>query len=397
MLFSRSTSCKHSIYTGTLTVQHRLMKIGIFESEHFEATYPVIKLFDTPGNEVHIFTDPFTHKRLADLFGPATTRYHWTILKKGFSRLLYFRQLYRQIKKLQPDILYINTISANHILFALLIRLLRIPRTVVTVHDINCLFHSTPSWNIRAMVHHLGKKLLIRWVKEFNVISDTMVPYLQQQTSKVIHNVPGAVFDGLHHPVQPGNYFHLVVPGTIDKKRRDYTQVWALLQEAERKQFPLHLTLLGGYADAYGKNIIAEADNFPSYYTHIRFYDTAVVDQDEFDRQMGQAHFVFIPSVINTAICHNIPEIYGVTKSSGNIFDGIRHARPFIIPATLQVPAALTSSAFTYGQVTDIISFLQQLQQEPARYPALLEQAMLNSGEFTIDKVRARNPTLFIV
>ncbi|MBO9561974.1 MAG: hypothetical protein J7621_04335 [Niastella sp.] len=373
------------------------MKIGIFETEHFEGAYPVIKLFDTPDNEIHIYTDPPTHKRFADLFGTAASRFQWVVLRKGISRLSFFWQFYRHAQKLQPDILYINTISSNHILFALVIRLLRSSRIVITVHDINCLFHSTSSWNIRKMVHHIGKRLLIRWVKEFNVVSDTMVPYLAQQSGghTHIHNVPGAVFDGLQHAATNTRYIHLVVPGTIDKKRRDYTQLWTLVQEAERKQFPLHLTILGGYSDEYGKNIIKEADHFPTYYTRIQFYNTRVVHQEEFDRQLNEAHFIFIPSVVNTAICHDIPEVYGLTKSSGNIFDVIKHAKPFIIPQTLQVPASLTTSSITYQEVTEIIPFLQTLQQEPARYEALQQQALNNSKEYTIEKVRSRNPTLF--
>ncbi|MEI9807412.1 MAG: hypothetical protein WDO16_05755 [Bacteroidota bacterium] len=44
---------------------------------------------------------------------------------------------------------------------------------------------------------------------------------------------------------------------------------------------------------------------------------------------MDTAHFVFIPSVIATKICGDIPETYGISKSSGNMFDVIKHAKPF--------------------------------------------------------------------
>lgn len=373
------------------------MKVGIFETEHFEVAYTVVKLFDTSENEITIYTDPPTHKHLKDLFGTVASRYHWVVLYKSPTRLHFFWQLYIHLQKQQPDLLYFNTISSNHMLYALIIRFLRSSRVVLTVHDINCFFHSSPSLNIRRMVHHIGKRLLIRWVKEFNVISDTMVPYIAQQSQNHthIHNVPGAVFDGKQLAASDSQYIRLVVPGAIDKKRRDYAQLWILLQEAERKQFPLHLTILGGYSDDYGKKIINEADHFPSYYTRIQFYRTHLVDQGEFDRQLSQAHFLFIPSVVQTVICHNIPEVYGLTKSSGNVFDAIKHARPLIIPESLQVPASLASSCITYREVVDIIPFLQQLREMPQRYVALQQNALHNSNEFTLEKVRARNPTLF--
>ena len=373
------------------------MKVGIFETQHFEGSYPVIRLFDNSINEVVVFTDPPTYKRFADLFGQSAGRYQWIILQRRFSRLLFFWSLYKQVKRSKPDIFYINTISSNHLLFVLVIGLLRTPRTIVTLHDINCMFESKPSWNLRRMAHHLGKRLLIRQVKEFNVVSETMVDYLVQKTKgqKIIHNVPGAVFDGNNKPRLPAGYFHLVIPGSIDKKRRDYAQIWPLLNEAEKQQFPLQLTILGGYIDGYGKQVMAQARQFRSTYTKLQCYDTDVVDQDEFDRQLDSAHFIFIPSVVNTAICHAIPEVYGLTKSSGNIFDIIKHARPFIIPHTLRIPANLASSAVIYHTITDIITFLKQVQQEPSLYGDLEQKALLNSGEYTISKVRERNATLF--
>lgn len=371
------------------------MKIGIFETEHFEGAYPVIRLFDLPSNELYIFTDTKTYKRFGDLFGTSMDRYHWRILKRAGSRLRTFWRFYRAVQKAKPDLLYINTISSNHLLFAGVIRLLKGTRVVLTVHDINCLFQSKPSRNLRELVHHLGKRLLIRYVDEFNVVSETMVSYLQQQTQKPIHNVPGAVFDNWQHPGISASCFHLVIPGTIDRKRRDYSQVWALLQEAETRQFPLYLTLLGGGNDEYAQHILREARDFPTYYTHLRVYNTSIVDQAEFDLRLNEAHFIFIPSVVHTAICYSIPEVYGITKSSGNIFDVIKHAKPFIVPGTLQVPVRLASSAITYQQVSEIVSLLERMQADRNLYNALLQQALLNSGAYTPDQVRARNPTLF--
>jgi hypothetical protein len=45
------------------------MNITIFEKEHFEGAFPVIKLFDMPGNNITVITSGETHKRFIDLFG----------------------------------------------------------------------------------------------------------------------------------------------------------------------------------------------------------------------------------------------------------------------------------------------------------------------------------------
>lgn len=372
------------------------MKVGIFETEHFEGAYPVIKLFDMPGNQLVIFTTPATYKRFADLFRENVSRYEWVIVHPK-PRLQFFSSLYRAARSRQLNLFYFNTISNNHIFFAMVMARLPQMRIVLTLHDINCMFNSRWSFAPRELAHHIGKKRLLKYVGEFNVVSDTMVDYLHTKTGdqRPVHNVPGAVFENDQTPVTIREYIHLVVPGSIDKKRRDYNTVFDLLHLAEQKQWPLQITLLGGYTDAYGKEIVEKAKSFKTNHTRLQFYDTDVVHQDEFDRQLNNAHFIYIPSVVQTAICFDIPETYGLTKSSGNIFDVIKHAKPFIAPQNLRISATLESSCFKYNSLNDLGEFLTGLWSHKAGYAQWQEQALTNSMKYTVAKVRERNPTLF--
>jgi hypothetical protein len=373
------------------------MKTGIFEMEHFEGAYPVIQLFDMPANQLVIFTDADTYERLADLFKQDVNRFQWEVLDKRRGKWRFFQQLYKAAKKHRLDIFYLNTISNNHLFYAWVIGLLRVPRVVITVHDINCLFKSNWALKARPLFHHIGKKAIIKRVNEFNVVSDTMVEYLRDTTGgqKQIHNIPGAVFESEQHSLTIGDTVHLVVPGSLDKKRRDYHQVFALLKAAEEKQLPLHVTLLGGYTDEYGKSIVEQAKGLSLKYARITVYDTRLVLQDEFDKQLNAAHFIFIPSVIDTAICFSIPEVYGLTKSSGNMFDVIKHARPFISPHALRISATLESSCFRYTSIDHLTGFLHGMMQNTDTYNTWQQRALANSKEYTIAKVRSRNATLF--
>jgi hypothetical protein len=373
------------------------MKTGIFEMEHFEGAYPVIQLFDMPDSQLVIFTDAETWQRFADLFKQDVNRFQWEVLDNTQGKWRFFRQLYKAAKKHKLDIFYLNTISNNHLFYAWVIGLLRVPRVVITVHDINCLFKSNWALKLRPLFHHIGKKALIKRVKEFNVVSDTMVDYLRKTThgQNQIHNIPGAVFESEQHVLNISDHIHLVVPGSLDKKRRDYHQVFALLKAAEEKQLPLHVTLLGGYMDDYGKAIIKRAKELVLKYARVTVYDIRLVHQDEFDKQLNAAHFVFIPSVIDTAICFSIPEVYGLTKSSGNMFDVIKHARPFITPQSLRISTTLVSSCFRYTSIDDLTGFLQTVLQNKNEYAHWQQRALTNSKEYTIAKVRSRNPTLF--
>lgn len=373
------------------------MKAGIFELEHFEGAYPVIQLFDMPGNQLVIFTDAETYDRFADLFKQDMDRFQWEVLDNTHGKWRFFSQLYKAAKKHKLDIFYLNTISNNHLFYAWVIGLLRIARVVITVHDINCMFKSGWSFKARPLIHHIGKKAIIQRVKEFNVVSDTMVDYLRETTGgqKQVHNIPGAVFESDQASLSINDHIHLVVPGSLDKKRRDYHQVFALLKVAEIKQLPLHITLLGGYIDDHGKAIIEQATALSLQHARVTVYDTRLVHQDEFDKQLNAAHFVFIPSVIDTAICFSIPEVYGLTKSSGNMFDVIKHARPFITPLPLRIPATLDSSCFRYTSIEHLVAFLQKFMQGKEDYALWQQRALANSKEYTIAKVRSRNPTLF--
>ena len=371
------------------------MKIAIFETEHFEGAFPVIKLFDLPGNEITVYTSPDTHKRFTDLFRENASRFDWVILPAR-GRLRFFRSLYENLKNQKPDVLYINTISNNHLLYAFVLSLLSLKTVILTVHDINCLFESRPSLNFRKAAIHWGKKKLVRQVNEFNVVSDTMLSYLQTKAKqKKTHNIPGSVFENNYSPQPVNSLLRIVVPGSLDKRRRDYEQVFQLAAIADKEKTPLQIILLGGFSDEYGKAITERGNSFKSDNCKIITYDIEVVDQEEFDRQMDAAHFVLIPSVIDTKICGNIPEIYGITKSSGNIFDVIKHAKPFIVPAGLTISDNLRLSCFKYQKPGDVVAFLKSFITSPGKYDHWQMLALENSQNYTIEKVRERNASLF--
>src|SRR5687768_5230770 len=98
------------------------MNIGIFETEHFEGAYPVIKLFDTHSNKLILFTDVKTHKRFCDLLKSDANNYQWVIEDLEKNRFVFFHKMYRAAKKYKLDILYLNTISNNHLLYGLLVK-----------------------------------------------------------------------------------------------------------------------------------------------------------------------------------------------------------------------------------------------------------------------------------
>jgi hypothetical protein len=371
------------------------MKVAIFETEHFETAFTVIRLFDLPGNKITVYTSKETFGRLNDLLQDDTHRFHWEILP-GSNRLRVFNFLYKKLKKQFPDTLWLNTVINNHLPWAFLLKTLHLKKTILTVHDINCLFKSHFKLPFRHAIIHWGKKNLIKRVDEFNVISDTMISYLKQYVAeKKVYNIPGGIFTNGNAMHSLQDRLQVVVPGSIDQKRRNYEQVFELATMADRMGLALKIVLLGGYSSGYGEAIVNRAREFRSAFCQLIAYQAKIVDQEEFDLQMDAAHFVFIPSVIHTKICGDIPEEYGKTKSSGNIFDVVKHAKPFIAPAALTIPLNLRTSCFKYNNTGDILDFFKKLISEPGNYDQWQKAAVENSGQYTIEKVRERNPDLF--
>ncbi len=367
------------------------MKITIFETEHFEGAFPVIKLFDTPGNEVSIITNPDTYRRFADLFGAEMSRFQWIIIKEK-GKLAFFYSLYKNIRRLDPDLLYLNTISNNHLLYAWVLKFAKPTQSLLTVHDINCLFESRPGNSFRSRIIHHGKKKLTGRVDRFNVVADTLVDYLSTKTDKPISVIPGAVYEprGVTTAFPAEGVWKIVVPGSIDRKRRDYDQVFALADLLNSRNIKAEIVLLGGHHDDYGKEIIQRAAKFKKGSCRMKYYEESIVDQDEFDQQMDDCHFVFIPSVVHTTICGEISEVYGITKSSGNIFDVIKHAKPFIVPATLTISESLASSSIKYESLEEIVVLLEECAKHPENFKRICNEAEGNSQEFTVGKVRRR-------
>lgn len=375
------------------------MRVGIFETEHFEGAYPVIKLFDNGQNQITIFTYENCFHQFKFLFADNVHKYNWVVKKKSESKYQFIYRLFKNSRKAKFDVLYLNTIADNHILYALMVTALRGIRIITTLHDINSYFSPGKPSGFRRLVRYIGKRFLVISVEEFNVVSSTMVEYLQAKlsSSKKVHCVPGSVYEGRgeNSVLQLTSQLRIVVPGTIDVRRRNYDSVFKLLELANQKNIPLTMVLLGGSTGAYGGSVLEKCKQYALRNINLQFFETEVVDQPVFDEEMDRAHLVFIPSVIDTILGDGVPEKYGLSISSGNIFDIIKHAKPFIAPFELRIPENLESSCFKYSGLHEVIAFLQNIAENKSEYITWREKAIENSDHYTVENIRGKNTSLF--
>jgi hypothetical protein len=376
------------------------MKIAIFETDHFEGSYPVIKLFDNNKNDITIFTYSPAYKQFQYLFSAAPTKYTWIVKPDKTSKYTFIRAMFREIRKRKIAVVYLNTISDNFFFYALMIFLLCNTRVIVTMHSVNSYFEYKKSFSLRRIIRYIGRKMLVSVVKEFNVVGMTMVKHLENKLppGKKVYCVPGAVFEeGSCIQARPaaGDHITIVIPGSIDDRRRNYEPAFTLLHLSEQSKIPVSITFLGRFYSDYGKRILEKCKAMQLEYTRLNYYEDDTVGQPEFDRVINEASFVFIPSVINTVIEDGVTDVYGTSICSGNLFDIIKHAKPFIIPEQLKIDPFLESSCFRYRTAEDIAAFISLIHKNPESYLVLQQKALEASRNYTIEKVRERNATLF--
>ena len=373
------------------------MNIGIFDTEHFETTYTLIRLADLPHNCITIFTDQHCKKRLEEFNNLNSNKVKWVVRNENESQPSFIRRMNREVRLQNIHFLFYNTISNNHLLHALLLKVNPSLRCIITIHDINDMFSRKCGISPRKILRAAGKSMLLNGTHELNVISDTLVPYLKEKTGNahVIHNIPGAVFE--FEPVQPAitGKIKLVIPGTIDKKRKNILEAYELLVKADAMELPLELILLGAPFGKYGNDMLNLSRKLSLKHCTIRTYEHEV-PQNEFEKQIQQSHFIFIPSVRKSRETGHPTEIYGVTKCSGGIFDAIRHAKPIIIPSFLNVSPKIERSCIRYSNISQLAAYLDELYKNSDQVVKWQGNALESSMHYTIENIRQQNPGLFM-
>ena len=375
------------------------MRVGIFETTHFEGAYPVIKCFDNGANEITIFCYEESYRQFQHLFEGQMEKFSWVVKSQQDSKYKFIYRIYKETKSRKLDLLYLNTISDNFIFYAWILRFLKGVRVVLTIHSINNFFWKLPSLNLRAVIRSVGKKQLIKQVNEFNVVAMTLVDYLRTKlaASKIIYTVPGAVYEQRKRELKPlenKKISRIVVPGIIDARRRNYQDVLQLAELINKTGMRISITLLGGLNKEFGSSIIESIKNSPDT-ADLKYYTAPVVDQPEFDREMDDADIVLLPATVQTYILDGIYEEYGVTQSTGTLFDIVKHAKPFFAPRNLRVDPFLEKSCLRYDSVDEILEIIQALEESPDVWQDLQRKAKIASTHYTIEAVRKRNPGLF--
>lgn len=377
-----------------LIPQLKGMTIGIYESEHFETVYPVLRLLDNGQHTISVYTTEAVASQLKTPLGNDWNKFNWILKEESQSIRSFILSVTKHAAQQGYDSFLLNTVSNNHLLFARMTQ--KMPGTAfyLVVHDVNNLVKSHSSFGLRKMLRHIGKKQLLKKVKGFFTISSRTTAYLSGfiKDGRPVKWLPGAIFEETNYAqgkLLLNEPIRIVVPGSLDSRRRNYQEVFEFASLIADIKMPVEICLLGGATGTDSAALLEQCKKTAEKNRFFSFYEIPEVPFEEFDRKMRAAHFIWVPSKVNTVMADDIKETYGLSKSSGNMFDAIRFAKPLLVPKELTIDKEQEEAAFVYASKDELIKLLSDCLEQTTVYDVWTNKALQVSRKYSVSNLQS--------
>ncbi|HEV7330756.1 MAG TPA: hypothetical protein VGN63_06945 [Flavisolibacter sp.] len=366
-----------------------MSKIVIYDTEHFETTYALIRIVDLEFNSITIFADKTTETVLRQMLGEHANKFTWvTRSKTDYTTAL---ALYRYCTVHNVTVLFLNTVSHHHLLIAVTSLCLKKVNVILTVHAANSFFSPKISFSPRSILRFLGQKLLRISVSSYAALLSSIRDYIVEnfKIKKNVYLLPGGVFEPdkiKSLSTDPNSQLRIVVPGSIDHYRRDYQQIFELANLLELKKQNIQLILLGTAVGTYGKNVIRQCESLILKHVQLRYYDVDFIDPVEYEHQLDSCDFIFLPL---TQMCKKPgeqAEEYGRTICSGSFYDAIRFAKPILIAENIPLAPELQDQCFPFPSLPGLCEILSKMSH--GEREEITTKAFRNSQRFSVTLLR---------
>ena len=374
------------------------MRILIYEIVHLDWVIPYAKLLADENYRVTFYVASSFEKDLKEALGETFFKYTWIYERPAISNYTFHQSFNKVLSKSLWDFIILNTVDSRHLLIYFLLKKVSNTKVLLNVHAINNFFKPTINLNIRINIRTIGKKLLKRKIDGYIVNAYEMKMYLEKNclTEKPVFWLPPVIYNPLPAPQQSTNStFTILIPGTIDVRRRNYDLVLTIMHEYQLEgQNPIKFIFAGKPHDIYGSEIIAKCKELAVMGFDIVYFEEEIPEV-LFQKLVSEADVILSPLKSQISIHDNIEETYGITQGSGNIYDAIRHAKPFILPFLVQKVEAIKSSCLTYQTKTELKEVLNMLFLNKQKLSYYHQNAVENSLGFTKEKIKERLSNLF--
>jgi hypothetical protein len=362
------------------------MEIAIYEIIHLDWVIPLCELFAGLPHRVRFFTSASFEADIRDAVPHYYGRYEWVFAPAGESRAAFLKRANAFFTSSQPDLILLNSVDAHHLMIARMLRN-KAAFVMINLHDVNNFLRAGFGRTPRGFVRGVGKQILTSRADGFLVNFGEMKRYIQTErlTTKPVFVLP-PVFSKAYPPSDVGA-FTVVVPGSIDERRRDYDLVLRAWEKAGLKNAVL--VLAGRPVDAYGARIHERAAALVSAGFIIRYF-AGEVPEAEFQSIVSGASLLLSPLMIRTSIHDGIEEEYGRSKFSGNVYDAIRHGKPLVVPSELVVPQDMEAATARYADEDSLSELLGRLATDANERMQLRMDAYTASKAYAFDDIRDR-------
>ncbi|MDG6218686.1 MAG: hypothetical protein QCI00_04515 [Candidatus Thermoplasmatota archaeon] len=246
---------------------------------------------------------------------------------------------FNQIKKLNINTLYINSAYFNFFdikkNMLLLLLFLLDAKIYLSVHNINDTVDPKSNTPLDSLVN-IMKKISVKKAHGFVVLNVAKKNYLEKLINKEIIVIPFKIpikEEFLKNCKRNQMKKTIVIPGGIEERRRNYSQLLFLLGRVLEKRNDLKFIFLGKNSSAKDRFDIV---NFKQKNNeNIKLFDD-YIDQEEYDSYMINADFILAPLQRKIKMGATI-EYYGETKASGAEFDAYKYQNKLIIPSFYRI------------------------------------------------------------
>jgi len=325
------------------------MKIALFEFDyHGMLITTFCKMFETSEHSVTVFTTTKIYNEIKDQNDSSKVSY----VIKGDENLKIFMD--KNISFINShNLIFFNTIASNY--KTIYNTNFTIP-TIFRIHNANTylkpfqnlyvpknLFELFKyiSYVVREMITTLDFYYIKKLIKKFDYIclndlyrEEYVIKNKMIINDKIFPCIPFAISDSLSKECNPlKNTLTITIPGSIDKRRRDYNIIVSTIKELTTQlNSPIELYLLGKPIGEYGNTIIAQLKDIEGEKFKLTSFNE-YISQNKFDRIIAETDIILSPLIIENQF-RIFKEVYGKSKSSGSVYDLITYGKLTIFPAS---------------------------------------------------------------
>lgn len=251
------------------------------------------------------------------------------------------------ISSVKGDLHVFNTLASNYSFWAK-----NLPeKHIIRIHNIHTWFDpynhisygkSILEWR-KSATHILYRRWIlndgkyIEWIRDkanfFSFMSDGNAEYVRQNYPAFVEKI-GPVFpnawceDSQLYPFSKDD-FRILIPGTPEFKRKDFTAIENLISWAAKQNFHIQIDF-AGKAPEYMYSTLDNLKNKGNANLKIQYFKE-FLSNDTFDEMLDRSDLLFFP-IKSTTRFKIFEEKYGSSKISGSENDFIRFGKPALLP-----------------------------------------------------------------